>query len=49
MSKASPARPATTSATTASKARYAERHRQVARAQALGIAHVGATMETGED
>lgn len=32
-----------------SKARYAERHRQVARAQALGIAHVGATMETGED
>jgi UPF0176 protein len=33
----------------ASKARYAERHKQVARAQTLGIAHVGATMETSED
>ncbi len=37
----------------ASKARYAERHRQVARARELGIAHVGARVgepqETGED
>jgi len=37
----------------ASKARYAERHRQVARARELGIAHVGARIgalqETGED
>lgn len=33
----------------ASKARYAERHRQVARARQLGIAHVGAERETDQD
>ncbi len=31
-----------------SKARYAERHKQVARARELGIAHVGATRDSGE-
>jgi UPF0176 protein len=31
------------------KARYAERHRQVARARELGIAHVGAAPQTDQD
>jgi UPF0176 protein len=33
----------------ASRARYAERHRQVARARELGIDHVGARLDAGED